>query len=140
LEVRPDWYVPAVPDVTLGRIYGNRIPDPRVEFAVLSFEYWSQHGKVSRSLLHREMLPVVRKYIAPDNMDEFVRLLVERGDIDDFVELLQFPVDDGGVFRRFMIEKSRRLASRLRRGFRTRSSCATRSTAIARRGGWHRGS
>jgi hypothetical protein len=104
VEVRSDWYVPAVPDPTLARVYGNRIPDPRVEFAVLTFEYWNQNGKVSRRLLHREALAVVRQYITPENIDEFVRLLVERGDIDDFVELLQFPVDEGGAFRRFMTE------------------------------------
>ena len=56
VEVRPSWYVPAVPDATLTKIYGDRTADPRVEYAVLTFEYWDGGGKISRSLLYDETL------------------------------------------------------------------------------------
>ena len=102
--------MPAVPDTSLTKVYGGRIPDPRVEFAVLSFEYWNQSGLVSRFLLHDETLAVVRTRINKANIDDFVQLLIERGDIDDFVTLLQYPIDQDGAFRSFMLQNGADLA------------------------------
>jgi len=75
--------------------------DARVEFAVLTAEYWTQPG-ISPFLAHSELLKTLPEYLDAYNIDAFVRLLSRRGHAEAFFNLLRDDVDRREELRKFL--------------------------------------
>lgn len=103
IMVRPNFLVPALPESVLANVFGNRQPDSSVVHIVSIFEYYKQGGAVP-SLMHDRLLAAMRDKITRSNMDDFLALLVQRGLIDDFVGLIQYPVDLHGELRAYILD------------------------------------
>ncbi|TDU90346.1 hypothetical protein EV138_3932 [Kribbella voronezhensis] len=98
-----DWFtVPAVPDETLRSIYGQRTPDPRVEFVALTVEYYVRAQAV-RSLTRTRVLDAMRGRITADNVWDLVRLLARLGLAEEFFALAALEVDRDSAFRGFLL-------------------------------------
>ncbi|QNE22991.1 hypothetical protein F1D05_18085 [Kribbella qitaiheensis] len=98
-----DWFtVPAVPDETLRTIYGQRTPDPRVEFVALTVEYYVRAQAV-RSLTRTRVLDAMRGRITADNVWDLVRLLARLGLAEEFFALAALEVDRDSAFRGFLV-------------------------------------
>jgi hypothetical protein len=89
---------PAIPADLLARVFGQVTVDPKVEFAVRSFEYWLRSG-ASRSLQRRHMLDVLERTLTRHNAYRFVSLLAARGEAAEFFELAAPNVDRDRALR-----------------------------------------
>lgn len=99
-----DWFtVPALPDEINRRVYGERTPDPRVEFVGLSVEYYVQ-ANAARWLAHERVLSAMRGRITSANVWDLVSLLAKLGVAEEFFDLAAIDVDRDGTFRTFLLE------------------------------------
>ena len=98
VNVRPGYYVPGLPPDLLESVRGA---DSRVEFAVLTAEYWTQPG-ISPFLAHGELLKTLPEYLDAHNIDAFVRLLSRRRHAEGFFNLLRDDVDRREELRRYL--------------------------------------
>ena len=77
IMIRPETRVEAIPPALLREVYGLVTPDPRVEFLVLSFEYWL-NGGATPSLQRREMLRLLPHNLDENNAYRLVALLAKQ--------------------------------------------------------------
>jgi hypothetical protein len=80
-----------------------RMPDLRAIAAVECFAYWNQGGRTARHLVRIKALELLRKHVSAANMHDFVALLIANGLIDDFVGLMQSPIDTGDELRDYVV-------------------------------------
>jgi hypothetical protein len=99
--VRDNYPVPAIPADVLKGVYGTRVPDQKVAQIVSIFEYFKSPG-VPRSILHDRMLPAIKGTITRSNVNDFISLLVVRGDIDALVDIIEYPVDRNFELRQYL--------------------------------------
>ena len=87
IMIRPETRVEGIPPALLREVYGQVTPDPRVEFLVLTFEYWL-HGGATPGLqraLFFLMSPCLALLVAPREMRAGLFPALA-GDVDGLVE------------------------------------------------------
>jgi hypothetical protein len=98
-----DWYsVPAIPDQTLRRVFGERTPDPAVELVALVVEYWVTSAPMSPRLTRDKVLEVARGRIDARNIYDLISLLAKRGFVEAFFDLTMPHIDADGAFRAWL--------------------------------------
>ncbi|OEJ23264.1 hypothetical protein AR457_00595 [Streptomyces agglomeratus] len=100
--LRDWWTVPAVPEGTLRQVYGERTPDPRVEFVGLTVQYYVR-AHATRWLTRERVLEAMRNRITSANVWDLVSLLAKLGIAEEFFDLAAVDVDRDGAFRRFLL-------------------------------------
>lgn len=98
-----DWFsVPRVPAATRAAVYGDRTPDPRVEFVALTVRYWLD-AHATRSTTRDRVLQAMTGRISADNAWDLVSMLAKLGLAEAFFDLAASDVDTDGAFRRFLL-------------------------------------
>lgn len=94
--------VPALPEPLLRGVYGERTPDPRVEFVALTVGYYVR-ANATRRLTRDRVLRAMEARITSSNVYDLISLLARLGVADEFFGLTARTVDEDGAFREFLL-------------------------------------
>ncbi|SEE10059.1 hypothetical protein [Streptomyces sp. PAN_FS17] len=113
IMIAKGFWVPAVPAETLRAVYGQRTPDPYVEFVGLTVRYYVDSG-ATRPLIRERVLAAMPGRITSANVWDLVSLLAKLRLAEEFFDLASLNVDRDGAFRRFLLDLDPVLADALR--------------------------